>query len=67
MVTFVAFATDVTDEDGNDLGDIGGGLGVVTISTTGSDGVYLQIPHDELWYAAMEAIEAGDWKRCPPE
>lgn len=53
LVSFVSFATDVSDGDDNQIGMIGGGPGVVVISI---GDYYLQILHEDLWNAAAHAL-----------
>ena len=53
---FCTFCTDVLDEEGNTLGDVGGGTGYVVVSVCGREEGYWLIPHDELWRAFMAAL-----------
>lgn len=60
LVTFVAFCTDVGEN--GELGFVGGGVGSVVIHHS-NGGPYLQIPHDQLWFAVEEALKKGEWKQ----
>ena len=55
LTRFRAFPTDVSDDDGEIIGRIGGGTGAVTLSET--DGDEWTMHHDDLWYAFQEALE----------
>ena len=56
LLTFFAFATDVTAPDGEKLGIIGGGLGSVILTQPDDKGMWM-IHHDDLWYAFQKALE----------
>lgn len=60
FLVFKAFCTDVTDSDGNDLGNICGGTGYVTMTVHGREDRNYVIPHDELWYALTKALEKAE-------
>lgn len=60
IAVFHTFATDVTDDDGNELGFISGGTGYVVVQVK-NKGYYL-IPHDEIWYAILRAIDGKEQK-----
>ncbi len=56
LLTFFAFATDVTSpETGEKLGIIGGGLGSVILTQPDDKGMWM-IHHDDLWFAFQKAL-----------
>lgn len=59
LALFLAFPSEVTDDDGSDLGSIAGGTGAVVIQDNVRE-AYWQIPHDQLWYAYIEAVKKQD-------
>lgn len=55
----MAFCTDVSDDNGERIGSIGGGVGSVTVSVR--DEHFFMMRHDNVWYAFQEALEKGEW------
>lgn len=60
LMSFNFAATDVTDDDDNPLGTVGGGPGVAIISIRGVG--YFQIRHRDLWFAFQESLQKQETK-----
>jgi hypothetical protein len=61
LAVFHAFATEVSDDDGKELGIVSGGTGYVVVCVWDGGPTFL-IPHDEIWYAIQKAMEAQSEK-----